>query len=119
MGCVLHLLYLKKKQWSQNYSLLYLKKCISPWGLFRFTVLALENIYSVKRSDRSTVCVCGGMWLVGITPLYRVTNNLTSIQYVTNVLEGTMLPYVTAEFPAIGPVVFVQDKYNDVVFRVD
>ncbi len=25
-------------------------------------------------------------------------------------LEGTLLPYVTAEFPAFDPVVFVQDK---------
>jgi hypothetical protein len=69
-----------------------------------------ENIYSIRRSGRTTVSVWGGMWLGGITPLYRVTNNLTSAQYVTNVLEGTLLPYVTAEFPAFDPVVFVQDK---------
>jgi hypothetical protein len=69
-----------------------------------------ENIYSIRRSGRTTVSVWGGMWLGGITPLYRVTNNLTSAQYVTNVLEGTLLPYVTTEFPAFDPVVFVQDK---------
>ena len=56
--------------------------------------------------------VWGGKWLGGITPLYRVTNKLTSAQYVTNVLEGVFLPYVIAEFPGVDPVVFVfvQDK---------
>ncbi|KZS02768.1 Uncharacterized protein APZ42_000054, partial [Daphnia magna] len=34
-----------------------------------------KNIYSIKRSGRTTVSVWGGMWLGGITPLYRVTNN--------------------------------------------
>ena len=70
-----------------------------------------ENIYSIKRSGRTTVSVWGGMWLGGITPLtYRVTNNLTSAQYVTNVLEGVLLPYVIVEFPGVDPVVFVQNK---------
>jgi hypothetical protein len=69
-----------------------------------------ENIYSIKRSGRTTVSVWGGMWLGGITPLYRVTNNFTSAQYVTNVLEGVLLPYVIAEFPGVDPVVFVQGK---------
>lgn len=69
-----------------------------------------KNIYSIKRSGRTTVSVWGGMWLGGITPLYRVTNNLTSAQYVTSVLEQTLLLYVLAEFPGVDPVVFVQDK---------
>jgi hypothetical protein len=37
-----------------------------------------ENIYSIKRSGRTTVSVWGGMWLGGITLLYCVTKNLTS-----------------------------------------
>jgi hypothetical protein len=69
-----------------------------------------EKIYSIKRSGRTTVSEWGGMWLGGITPLYRVTNNLTSAQYVTNVLEGVLLPYVIVEFPGVDPVVFVQNK---------
>jgi hypothetical protein len=69
-----------------------------------------ENIYSIKRSGRTTVSVWGGMWLGRIAPLYRVANNLTSAQYVTNVLEGVLLPYVIAEFSGVDPVVFVQEK---------
>ncbi|KZS00661.1 Uncharacterized protein APZ42_002958, partial [Daphnia magna] len=34
----------------------------------------------------------------------------TSAQYVTSVLEQTLLPYVLAEFPGVDPVVFVQDN---------
>jgi hypothetical protein len=50
------------------------------------------------------------MWLGGFTPLYRVMNNLTSAQYVTNVLEGVLLPCVEEVFRAVEPVTFVQDK---------
>jgi hypothetical protein len=69
-----------------------------------------KNIYSIKRSGRTTVSVWGGMWLGGFTPLYRVMNNLTSAQYVTNVLEGVLLPYVEEVFRTGEPVTFVQDK---------
>ncbi|KZR97444.1 Uncharacterized protein APZ42_007679, partial [Daphnia magna] len=37
-------------------------------------------------------------------------NNLTSAQYLTNVLEGVLLPYVEEVFPAGEPVTFVQDN---------
>ncbi len=69
-----------------------------------------ENIYSIKRSGRTTVSVWGGIWLGGFTPLYRVMNNLTSAQYVTNVLEEVLLPYVKEVFRAGEPVTFVQYK---------
>ena len=69
-----------------------------------------SNIYSVKRSGRTTVTVWGGMWLGGLTPLYRCQGNLTALQYVTNVLENTLLPYVNENFPQVEPVTFVQDK---------
>jgi hypothetical protein len=70
-----------------------------------------KNIYSIKRSGRTTVSVWGGVWLGGLTPLYRVENNLNSAQYITNVLEGTLLPYIRQAYPHGEPVVFVQDKY--------
>ena len=69
-----------------------------------------SNIYSVKRSGRTTVTVWGGMWLGGLTPLYRCQENITAVQYVTNVLENTLLPYVNENFPQVEPVTFVQDK---------
>jgi hypothetical protein len=70
-----------------------------------------KKIYSIKRSGRTTVSVWGGVWLGGLTSLYRVQNNLTSAQYLTNVLEGTLLPYIFQAYPHGEPVVFVQDKY--------
>ncbi|KZS06499.1 Uncharacterized protein APZ42_030027 [Daphnia magna] len=72
------------------------------------------------RRGRTTVSVWGGMWLAGLTPLYRVMSNLTSAQYVTNVLEGVLLQYVEEVFPAGEPVTFVQDNstiYNAIHTR--
>lgn len=71
-----------------------------------------ENLLTVKRSGRTTVSVWDGFWLGGVTsPLYRVRNHLRSIQYVDNILEGVLLPYITENFvPEMLPVHFVQDK---------
>jgi hypothetical protein len=68
-----------------------------------------ENILHIKKSGRSTVSVWGGMWLGGVTPLRRVVGNLTAVQYV-NILEGTLIPYLTDYFPPGEAVTFVQDK---------
>ena len=70
-----------------------------------------KNIYSIKISGRTTVSVRGGVWLGGLTLLYCVQNNLNSAQYITNVLEGTLLPYILQAYPHGETVVFVQDKY--------
>ena len=68
-----------------------------------------ENILHIKKSGRSTVSVWGGMWLGDVTPLRRVVGNLTAVQYV-DILEGTLIPYLTDYFPPGEAVTFVQDK---------
>lgn len=51
---------------------------------------ARKNIYSIKRSGRTTASVWGGMWLCGLTPLYRVMNNLTSALYFSSTIHNAI-----------------------------